>query len=210
MNFWCGRRLSGLGVRTHPCVALRSSVGPTRAQRIERIDVERQRLPVDFDLLDRFEGRELVNRSDGHHGLALIHGLVRQRLLAKGIRLDRLSKIRDRIRRRRNVARQQDRLDARHGFRSADIDVPSARMRQRAQEQPAIEHPFGAVVFGVLRLARDLRHEIRRDVVLSDESAGHYSSPPRHLLVTASSIVKDHSMFADFTSAKNTRGSSCT
>src|SRR5262249_54034788 len=66
------------------------------------------------------------------------------------------------------------------------------------------------VVLCVFRLARDLGHEIRRHIILSDKFAAHASCPPRHLVVTASSTVNDHSRFADSTFAKNTCGSCCT
>ena len=49
------RRLARFGVGAHPGVALRARVRPPWTQRVDRIDVERQRLPVDLDLLDRFE-----------------------------------------------------------------------------------------------------------------------------------------------------------
>ena len=85
---------------------------------------------------------------------------------------------------RRNVTRQKDRLHAGHRQRRADVDAASARVRQRAEQQPRVQHPVGFVVFRVLRLPGDLRHEIRRHIVLSNEFAGHSSCPPRHLVVT--------------------------
>src|SRR6185369_969098 len=89
-------------------------------------------------------------------------------------------------------------------------DVARARMRQRTQQQPCVQHAVRLVVLRIFRFSRDLGHEIRRHIVLSNEFAGHSSCPPRHRVVTASSTVKDHSILADSTFAKNTCGSCCT
>src|SRR4029077_17429419 len=92
-------------------------------------------------------------------------------------RLDGLTKVGDDVGGSRDIAGEENRLHTWHRLRGADVDVAGARMRQRTQEQPGIEHPVGLVVFRVLRLTRDLRYEIRRNVVLSDEFAAHSSCP---------------------------------
>ena len=56
--------------------------GPSGPQADERIDDERQRLELDLDLLDRFGGRELVDRRDRENRLAVVHRLVGQRSFA--------------------------------------------------------------------------------------------------------------------------------
>ena len=53
--------------------------------------------------------------------------------------------------------------------RRARVDPRDPRMRHRAEEQLREEHAVGAEVLGVLRLSGDLRDEIRRGVVLSDQ-----------------------------------------
>ena len=44
-----------------------------------------------------------------------------------------------------------------------------ARVRHRAEQQLAEQHAVGAIVLGVLRLARHLRDQIGRRVVLADQ-----------------------------------------
>ena len=56
-----------------------------------------------------------------------------------------------------------------HGERRVRIDALYPRMRHGAEQQLAEQHAFGAKVFGILRLARDLRIQIRRRVVLADQ-----------------------------------------
>src|SRR6266516_3201482 len=52
-----------------------------RPQALDRIDDERQWLETDVDPLDRFGGRQFVDRGDGENRLALIEWLVGQRAL---------------------------------------------------------------------------------------------------------------------------------
>ena len=47
--------------------------------------------------------------------------------------------------------------------------LANARMRHGAQHQLAEQHAVGAIVLGVFRLARDLREEVGRRVVLADQ-----------------------------------------
>mgnify|MGYP003341976993 CR=1 FL=1 len=58
-------RLTGRGDRTHPDVPLDARVHRAGQERGDGIHAERQRLPLDLDLFDRFGGRQLVHRGDG-------------------------------------------------------------------------------------------------------------------------------------------------
>ena len=113
LQFFDGRRRGRLRpasprLRPSPDVAFEPRVRSARPQADERIDDERQRLPVDVDLLDRVGGGELVDGRDREDRLALIHRLVGERPLALGVRLDALAEVGHDVGRRREVVGGQD------------------------------------------------------------------------------------------------------
>ncbi len=148
--------------------ALEPRVRSTRPQADERIDDKRQLLPHDLDLLDRIGGGHLVDRRERDDRLALVDRLAGERLLALRVRGDPLAEVGDDVGRRRKLVGGQDAFHARHRERFARIDPLHARVRIRAEQQLAEQHAVSAEIFGVLRLARHLCDEIRRDVVLAD------------------------------------------
>ena len=168
-HFGKRRRLPRRGRRTNPDVPLDTGIRRTRQQRRDRIHAERQPLPPDLDLFDRFSRRQLVDGRHGKHGLALIERLVGQRLLALGVGSNDLAGVVDLILRSRHFVGRQDRSHARHGERRARVDALDARVRIRAEEQPREQHPLGAEVLRVLRAASHFRPEVGGRVVLSDE-----------------------------------------
>ena len=171
-------RLTGRRRRAAPGVALDARVRPVRPQALERIDDEGQMLEVDVDRLDGRRGGLFVDGGDGQHGLAGVDRLVGQRPLAIG--LARMVSPRSvtvsagaGIRLAVRIA-----LHAGHRHRGARVDAPHASMRNRAEQQLREEHAVGAEILGVFRSARDLGHEIRRDVVLTDEFRIVSHGPP--------------------------------
>ena len=57
------------------------------------------------------------------------------------------------------------------GIASAAL-MSTLRMRacgNGLRKEPGVQHPFGAVILGILRLPGDFRHEIRGAVVLADQ-----------------------------------------
>ena len=62
--------------RLHPDVAVGARVRPTRTQRVERIDDERQRLKINANLFDRCRGGEFVDRGHGENRFALVERLI--------------------------------------------------------------------------------------------------------------------------------------
>ncbi len=153
--------------RANPGVALRARVGTVGPQRFKRIDRERQRLVLDLNPLDRFGRGELVHRRHGQNRLAVIQRLHRQAALAERARDDALTQVRA-LDHGRQIVDGQDRFDARHRERRARVDAHHARMRHRAAQQLREQHPLGAEVFRVLRLACHLRDEVRGRIVLAD------------------------------------------
>ena len=164
----------GLGRRAHPDVPF-PRVGPIRSERIEGIDVERQRLPVDVDPLDGFRGGQLVHRGNGKHRLTLIHRFGRERSLALQVGFDCLTQVGDDVGRAWDLFGGQDCLDARHGERRAGVEAPDARVRHRAEQEPGEQHPFGVIILGELRLASHLGDEVGCRVVAPDQFAFNHS-----------------------------------
>ena len=153
----------------HPHVAVGSRVGPAGTQRFERIDDERKRLKINANFFDRFRGGKLVDRGHGENRFALVERLHSEPPFAPLGGLNHCAIVGKAIGRSGKLLRSQNRSDARHGERLAGIDPRDAPVRQRTQQQFAEEHPFGAKVFGVLRLASDLCMQIRGYVVLADQ-----------------------------------------
>ena len=52
---------------------------------------------------------------------------------------------------------------------AAGVDAQDPRVRQGAEEQLAEQHALGAVVFGILRGAGDLRSQVGGRIVLADQ-----------------------------------------
>src|SRR4029077_6727621 len=77
--------------RPRPDIPIRSRVGPTRPQRVERIDHKRQRLKIDFNFLDGFGGREFIDRGDRENRFTLINRLHRETAFTPLTRLDHRS-----------------------------------------------------------------------------------------------------------------------
>ena len=155
--------------RLHPDVAVGARVRPTRTQRVERIDDERQRLKINANLFDRCRGGEFVDRGHGENRFALIERLIGEPPFAPLAGFDHRAVVGEGIGRSGNVVCRQHRFDAGHGERLARLDAPDTRVRQRAEQQFAEQHAGGAIVLGVLRFPRDLRMEIGGDVVLADQ-----------------------------------------
>jgi len=130
--------------------------------------------PVDLDPFDGFSGRQLVDRRDGEHRLALVHRLVAECLLAFGIRGDALAKVGHDVGGRGQLVGREDAFDARQRERFGRVDAYHARVRIRREEQLAEQHPVRAEILRVLRLPRHLRDEIRRHVVFADQFVGSH------------------------------------
>src|SRR4029079_9541821 len=71
----------------------------------------------------------------------------------------------------------KNRLDARHGESGARVDPPHARMGHGAEEQLAEEHAVRAEVFRILCPPGYFGEQIRRRVVLANESVVSHRSP---------------------------------
>jgi hypothetical protein len=149
-------------------MSLHSGVRTARTQARKRVHVERQRLEVDLDFLDRFRRREFVNGRDGQNRLTLVHRFHRQWKFALRDRDHTLTECLTR-RDTREILHREDGLDARHRERGARVDSRHAGMRHRAQKQLREQHALSFVVFRVSRLARHLGDEVRRRVRLSDQ-----------------------------------------
>ncbi|MFN7985646.1 MAG: hypothetical protein U0Q11_27715 [Vicinamibacterales bacterium] len=154
-----------------PGVALRARVRAARTQTHHRVDHKRQRLVLDDDLLDGLSRRQLVNRGNRQNRLAFVGRFLGENLLALVAGLHAFAERAATLRFRQVVGRQ-NRLHARHRERRAQIEAGDARVRHRTQHQLRPQHAVDAVVFRVLGLARHLRGDIGRGVVLSDEFLG--------------------------------------
>ena len=159
-----------LNLRWTPDVAFGSWIRPAGPQRQDRIDDERQRLVLDFDLLDRIGCRDFVDGSDRDNRLTLIERLSCERDFRKGIgslrggfaELHRLLRL-------RNILAGNHRQYTGHRERCARIDAPDPRVRHRAEQELREQHAVRAEIFGILGAARHLRHEIGQHVILPDE-----------------------------------------
>ncbi len=69
----------------------------------------------------------------------------------------------------RQIVRGQNRVHTWHRQRATRIDVDDSRVRPRTEHQLGEQHAVGAEVFGVLGLAGDLRDQIGRLVVVTDQ-----------------------------------------
>ena len=78
-----------------------------------------------------------------------------------------------RRRRRRQILGGQNAVHAGHGQRGRRVDAEHPRVRTRARHQLDEDHAVGTEVFGVLRLAGDLRDQVGRDVVVAEELELH-------------------------------------
>ena len=155
--------------RPHPDIAVLARIRAARAQALQRIGREGQRLHVDLDLLDRFRAGQLIHGRHGQNRLALVHRLVGQRQFAPLVGLDHGSVVVHIIRVAGNIGRRQNRLHPRHRQRLLGVDALHARVRHRAQHQPAKQHPFRAKILGILRLPRHLRHQVVGRVILANQ-----------------------------------------
>ena len=122
------RRLAGRRRGAHPHVAFDARCRRAWAKRRNGIDIERQHVPANLDLLDRFGRSRFVNRAHRKHRLALIERLARQRALAIRVGAERLAHVVDLIFWTRHFFGQQDRLDAWHGQRGARVDAANFRV----------------------------------------------------------------------------------
>ena len=68
-------------VTTGHRVALKPSIGPTRAKTLQRIQCKRERFKIDLNLLNRIRRRFLRYRGHRQNRLAFIERLIRQHLL---------------------------------------------------------------------------------------------------------------------------------
>ena len=108
-----------------------------------------------LNFFDRFGGGELVDRGDGENRLALIQRLDwSARDLPLGLARITVPLSVMLSAGGGQIVRGENRLDAGHRQRRARVDAADARMRHRAQQQLAEQHAVGAIVLGVLRLAR--------------------------------------------------------
>ena len=153
------RRSAGAGHRGcrrgKPDVAFETAIRAAGPQAVDRIDDERQRLEIEIDALDGGDRGFFVHSGERENRLALIERLVGQRTLGAA----QVGKI----------VRRENRFDAGHRERRARVDPAHARVRHRAEQQLREEHAVSAIVLGVLRAARDLRHEVERRVVPADQ-----------------------------------------
>jgi hypothetical protein len=115
-----------------PHVAGVSGVGPTRPQRVERVDVERQRFPVDLDLLYGIGRDQFAVRSHGEHGISAVHWLVRERSLAPDVRLDDLTEVGNRVGRAWHIVSGENRPDAGNRQRLRQLYASYTCVRHRA------------------------------------------------------------------------------
>ena len=135
-------------------VAIRARVGSARAQALQRIHRERQRLEVHLDLGDRVLCGRLVDRGDRQNRLAHVMGLVGE----DGV---------PGCRNRRHVIGGQHGHDALHPQCFRRIDAAHPSVRHGTQEQPAEQHAVGTKIFCVLRAPRHLGPQIGWHEVLA-------------------------------------------
>jgi hypothetical protein len=179
-------RLAGLcrrfgGGHAHPDVSRRARARRSRAQRLDRIDVERQRFVLDPDPLDRFRCGQLVDRRHGEDRFAAVERLIGQRPLVERARLDRGTVIGHAACRPWQIVSGQDRLDAGQRQRFARIEA-DARMWHLAEQELGEQHSLGSIVFGVLRLAGDLGDDVGRRVVVPDVLVVRHDAPHAKLV----------------------------
>ena len=98
---------------------------------------------------DRFGCGQFIDRGHRENRLALIHRLHGEPALAPLARLDHCPVVGEGVGRRGQIVRGENRSHAGHRQRFARIDTLYPRMRQRAEQQLAEQHAFGAKVFGV-------------------------------------------------------------
>ena len=152
-----------------PDVAIRSRIRTAGPQGVERIDHERKRFEIDLNFLDRFGGGEFVDCGHGENRFALIDRLHGEAAFAPLAGLDHRAIVGKGVGRRGKIVRGENRFDAGHGQRCVRVDALYPRMRHGAEQQFAEQHAFGAKIFGIFRLAGDLRIEIGGLVVLADQ-----------------------------------------
>src|SRR5215469_5181905 len=85
---WTRRPTGRSGGMFNPDVPLHSWIGPTRSERLERIEHERQWFEINLNALDRFGGSEFVDCRNGEDRLTLVKRLHRERAFALRIGLD--------------------------------------------------------------------------------------------------------------------------
>ncbi len=147
------RRIAEALRRVH--IALFARVGARRAQRLERVDAERQRLILDIDFLQRVrrdgvvDGRDCENRvTDEHRVVGQDRGAWR---LGSG-----------------DVIRRQHADHAVHRQRGGQVHALDAGMGHGAAQEAREDHPVDVYVLGVTRLARHLADDVRRREVAAD------------------------------------------
>ena len=147
--------LDGRHVRPGHRVAVEAGVRSSRAQAVERVEHERQRLEVEPDELDGIRGRRLVDRGHGQNRLAFVPRLVGERRLVGRVH-------------RRQVRGGQDRRDPGQGLGGARVDASDPAVRHRAHEQLREQH--------ALRPGSPLAY-FARPVTFATRSAVEYGLP---------------------------------
>ena len=155
--------------RLHPDVSVRSGIGATGPQGIERVDGEGKRFKLDSNLFNRFSGSELINRGHSENRFALVERFHGESPLALWVGPNHRTIVGERIGRRWKFVGRENRFHAGHCQRLAELEALHARMRQRAQQQLAEQHSFSVKVLRVLCLPCNFRVKVSRYVVLADQ-----------------------------------------
>ena len=143
--------------------------GPPGRKRVERIDDEGKPLKIDLNFFDRIRGGEFVDCGHGKNRFALIERLHGKAAFAPLAGLDHRAVVGKGIGRGGKIVRGENAFDPGHGQRRVRMDALDPRMRHWAEQQFAEQHAFRSKVLGIFRLARHLRVEIRRRIVLADQ-----------------------------------------
>ena len=131
----------------------------------------RERLVVDVDEVERLEGRQLVLRDDGGHGIADEADLVEaQRLLVLAHGEDPVFD--------RKVLPGQDEANARAGECARGVDRLDPRVRKRRAQELRVEHLGQDDIVGEAGLSGDLRAPV-------DAPARHADDPERAAMLFA-------------------------
>ena len=104
----------------------------------------------------------------GEDRFTLVKRFIGKRSFSSFVGFDHDPKIREAVGRSGEVVRRQNRFDAGHRQRLAQIDVVHAPMRHRAEQELAEQHALRAEVLSVLRLPCDFRIQVGRLIVFAD------------------------------------------